>query len=92
MCLRHEFDLRGITYVSQLMLPIEYKGVQLSRGYVVDFLVEDSLVVELKAVDKLLAIHQAQIMTYMRLLGKPAGLLMNFNAPILPKGIRRILR
>ena len=58
----------------------------------VDFLVEDSLVVELKAVEKLLAIHHAQIMTYMRLLEKPAGLLMNFNAPILPKGIRRILR
>jgi GxxExxY protein len=91
-CLRHEFDLRGIVYISQLILPIEYKGIQLSRGYVVDFLVEDSLVVELKAVDKLLAIHHAQIMTYMRLLEKAAGLLMNFNAPILPKGIRRILR
>jgi GxxExxY protein len=91
-CLRHEFDLRQIAYLSQLNLPIEYKGVQLSRGYVVDFLVAGALVVELKAVDKLLPIHHAQIMTYMRLLEVPAGLLMNFNAPTLPKGIRRILR
>ncbi len=90
-CLCHELDLRRIAHVSQLPLPIEYKGVRLSLGYVVDLLVEGSVVVELKAVEKLDSIHRAQIMTYMRLLRAPAGLLMNFNVPILPKGIRRIL-
>jgi GxxExxY protein len=90
-CLSHELDLRAISYLSQAALPIEYKGVRVSRGYVVDLLVEGSLIIELKAVDKLLPIHQIQLVTYMRLLNVSAGLLMNFNVPTLPKGIRRIL-
>ena len=72
-------------------MPIEYKGVQIARGYVIDLLIEESLIVEVKSVDKLLPIHSAQLMTYMRLQGVSAGLLMNFNVAILPHGIRRIL-
>jgi GxxExxY protein len=90
-CLCREFDLRGISYLSQLILPIEYKGIRLTRGYVADFVVESSLIIELKAADRLLPIHSAQIMTYMRLLQVSTGFLMNFNAPTLPKGIKRIL-
>jgi len=90
-CLCRELELRRIGYHSQVPLPIEYKGVQIARGYVVDLLIEDSLIVEIKSVDKLLPIHSAQLMTYMRLQGVSSGLLMNFNVVILPHGIRRIL-
>jgi GxxExxY protein len=72
-------------------LPITYKGVEISRGYVVDLLIEDSLIVEIKSVEKLLPIHSAQLMTYMRLQGVSSGLLMNFNVAVLPQGVRRIL-
>jgi GxxExxY protein len=90
-CLCRELELRQIAYHSQIALPIEYKGVQIARGYVIDLLVEDTLIVEIKSVDKLLPIHSSQLMTYMRLQGVSAGLLMNFNVAILPHGIRRIL-
>jgi GxxExxY protein len=90
-CLCRELALRRIVYHSQVPLPIEYKGVQIARGYVVDLLIEDSLIVEIKSVDKLLPIHSAQLMTYMHLQGVSSGLLMNFNVVILPHGIRRIL-
>jgi GxxExxY protein len=91
-CLCRELELREITYRSQVALPLEYKGVQIAKGYVIDLLIEDSLVVETKSVDKLLPIHFAQLMTYMRLLRASSGLLMNFNVDTLPNGIRRILR
>lgn len=90
-CLCRELELRRIEYQSQLALPIEYKGVQVTKGYVIDLLIEGSLIVEIKSVEKLLRIHAAQLLTYMRLQGVSAGLLMNFNVPILPRGIRRIL-
>jgi GxxExxY protein len=91
-CLCRELELREIPYRSQVDLPLEYKGVQIAKGYVIDLLIEDSLVVEIKSMDKLLPIHFAQLMTYLRLLRAPAGLLMNFNVDTLPNGIRRILR
>jgi GxxExxY protein len=90
-CLCRELELRQIAYQSQVILPIEYKGIRVAKGYVIDLLVEDSLIVEIKSVDKLLPIHSSQLLTYMRLRGVSAGLLMNFNVPILPQGIRRIL-
>jgi len=68
-----------------------YKGIQIAKSYVIDFLIEDRLVIELKSVDKLLPIHSAQLMTYLRLLRVSSGLLMNFNVPALPHGIKRIL-
>ncbi|MGZ8392188.1 MAG: GxxExxY protein [Gemmatimonadales bacterium] len=90
-CLCRELELRDISYQSQARLPIEYKGVRIEKGYVIDLLIEDSLIVEIKAVEKLLPVHAAQLMTYLRLQGISAGLLMNFNVPILPHGIKRIL-
>ena len=91
-CLCRELELRGIAYHSQVMVPLEYKGQQIAKGYVIDLMIEDSLVVEIKSVDKLLPIHSAQLMTYMRLQRVSSGLLLNFNVVILPHGIRRILR
>jgi GxxExxY protein len=91
-CLCRELELREIGHHSQVRLPLKYKGIQIAKGYVIDLLIEDSLIAEIKSVDKLLRIHSAQLMTYMRLQGVPSGLLMNFNVDILPHGIRRILR
>jgi GxxExxY protein len=90
-CLCHELELRGIAYDSQVALPLQYKGIQLSKGYIIDLLIEKALVVEIKSVDKLLPIHSSQLMTYMRLQGVSSGLLMNFNVHLLPHGIKRML-
>jgi GxxExxY protein len=90
-CLCRELELREIAYCSKVALPLSYKGLRIGTGYVIDLLIEDSLIVELKSVDKLLAIHTAQLMTYMRLKGISAGLLMNFNVDLLPHGIKRLL-
>ena len=90
-CLSRELELRGIQYQSQLALAIEYKGAQIAKGYIVDLLVEESLIVEIKSVDKLLPLHAAQLLTYLRLQRLSAGLLINFNVHILLHGLRRIL-
>jgi GxxExxY protein len=90
-CLCRELELREIAFQSQVTLPLKYKGVPIAKGYLIDLLVEDSLIVEIKAVEKILPIHSAQLMTYMRLRRVPCGLLMNFNVRLLPQGIRRIL-
>jgi GxxExxY protein len=90
-CLCRELELRGIAYDSQVALPLQYKGVQISKGYIIDLLIESSLVVEIKSVDKLLPIHSAQLITCMRLQGMSSGLLMNFNVHLLPHGIKRML-
>jgi GxxExxY protein len=87
-----ELDLRGIPYKSELILPLRYKGIHLEKGYVIDLLVADSLIVEIKSVEKLLPIHSAQLLTYMRLREISAGLLLNFNVELLPQGIKRMLR
>jgi len=91
-CLCRELELQEITYRSQVSIPLEYKGIQIAKSYVIDLLIEDCLVVELKSVDKLLPIHSAQLMTYLRLLRISSGLLMNFNVDALHHGIRRMLR
>jgi GxxExxY protein len=91
-CLCRELELRGIAYRSEVALPLAYKGMQIAKGYVIDLLIEDSLVVEIKSVDKLLPVHSAQLMTYMRLQSVSSGLLVNFNVHVLLQGIRRLLR
>ena len=91
-CLCRELELRKIPHRSQLALPLEYKGIRIAKAYVVDLLIGDSLIVEIKSVEKLLPIHSAQLMTYRRLQNVPSGLLMNFNVDRLPHGLRRILR
>jgi GxxExxY protein len=92
LCLCRELELRGIAYQSQAHLPLEYKGMQIGKGYIIDLLIEENLIVEIKSVDKLLPIHSSQLMTYMRLLRVSAGLLINFNVQTLFQGLRRILR
>lgn len=91
-CLCRELELREISHQSQVALPLEYKGVQLAKGYVIDLLVEDCLIVEIKSAEKLLPIHSSQLMTYMRLRGLSSGLLINFNVDSLLHGLRRLLR
>ena len=91
-CLCRELEIRQISYHSEVSLPLEYKGLQIAKGYVIDLLIEDSVIVEVKAVERLLPVHSAQIMTYMRLRRATSGLLINFNVPTLFHGIKRILR
>jgi GxxExxY protein len=90
-CLAHELQLRDLRFERQVPLPVNYKGVKLDCGYRLDFLVERSVVVELKAVEALHPIHDAQLLTYLRLGGWTVGLLMNFNVPVLKDGIRRLV-
>ncbi len=84
-----ELDLRGIPFQRQCPVPAEYKGLRLDCGYRLDLLVADTVVVEIKVVDTLLPIHEAQLMTYLRLGGWKIGLLINFNERRLKNGIRR---
>jgi GxxExxY protein len=91
-CLCHELTLRNVQFARQVAVPVRYKGIELDCGYRVDLLVEDWVVVELKAVDRLMPIHEAQLLTYLRLSEKRVGLLMNFNVSALRHGVvRRVL-
>jgi GxxExxY protein len=88
----HELSLRGIAFRSQVELPVEYEGVRLDCGYRIDLVVDDRVVVELKSVEHILAVHEAQLLTYLKLSGVHVGLLFNFNVPVLRRGIlRRVL-
>ena len=88
-CLCHEFTLRNIQYVRQYEIPVKYKGVNLDCGYRMDLLVEDTVVVELKSVEKLMPIHDSQLLSYLKLTDCTVGLLINFNVSVLKHGIRR---
>jgi GxxExxY protein len=90
-CLAYELSEKGLKVERQKNLPLIYRGVQLDCGYRLDFLVEGRVVVEVKAVDKLEPIHEAQIISYLKLSGCKAGLLINFKAKILKHGIRRFV-
>lgn len=90
-CLCHELTLRQIPFDRQKQLPVLYKGVEIDCGYRLDSLVADMVVVELKAVEQLTPIHEAQILSYLRLGGWEVGLLINFHVPVLRQGIRRIV-
>jgi GxxExxY protein len=90
-CLAHELSLAGISFARQVPLPVNYKSVQLDCGYRLDFVVEATVVLELKAVDGLQPIHEAQLLTYLKLGGWPIGLLINFNVRVLKKGIKRMV-
>lgn len=86
----HELTLRQIPHVRQKQMPVTYKGILIDAGYRIDILAEERVVVELKAVEKLMPIHSAQLMTYLRLGKYPLGLLMNFNVLKLVDGIERV--
>jgi len=90
-CLARELTLAGLGFKLQWPLPVEYKGTRLDCGYRVDVLVEDRLIVELKAVEHVLAIHQAQLLTYMKLAAIRTGLLINFNVTVLKAGLQRFV-
>lgn len=89
-CLAHELKIEGMPFKLQYPLPVEYKGIKLDCGYRIDLLVDNSLIVELKSVDNVLPIHQAQLLTYMKLSGIKIGLLMNFNVKYMKNGIKRM--
>jgi GxxExxY protein len=89
-CLCRELDLRNILFERQKALPIEYKGVRLDCGYRLDVVVDDRIILELKACDSLLPIHEAQLLTYLRLTGIKVGLIINFNVAVLKQGIKRL--
>ena len=91
-CLRHELALREIHFLHEVPLPVNYKGVNLDCGYRIDILALGQVVVEIKSVEKIDKIHEAQLLTYLKLGGWKVGLLINFNVPLLKNGItRRIL-
>jgi len=91
-CLCYELRLRQIPFALEVSLPVVYKGLKLDCGYRVDLVVADSVVVEIKAVERLAPVHEAQLLTYLRLGGWKAALLINFNVPLLRDGIvRRVL-
>jgi GxxExxY protein len=89
-CLCAELVERGLKFDRQRPLPITYKGVHLECGYRLDLVVEDRILLELKAVERLLPIHEAQVVTYLRLSHLPVGLLVNFNSTLLRHGLRRL--
>ncbi|HVE39013.1 MAG TPA: GxxExxY protein [Planctomycetota bacterium] len=90
-CLAHELALRGIRFKRQVHVPLVYKGVSLECGYRLDMLVEEKVVLELKAVEHILPVHEVQLLTYLRLTGKWLGLLLNFHVTVLQRGIRRVV-
>lgn len=90
-CLCKELNLIGLSFERQKPLPINYKGVYLDCGYRLDLVVESCVIVELKSIDRLLPIHQAQLLTYLKLTGLKLGLLINFNVPILKNDIKRVV-
>lgn len=90
-CLAHELTLAGIPFKLQQPLPVTYKDVQLDCGYRMDVLIDDQLIVELKSTDQLTPVHQAQLLTYMKLYRAQTGLLINFNVELLKNGIKRFV-
>jgi len=91
VCLGHELRVRGREVRTQLPLPIEYDGIRIDAGYRIDMLVDDIVVVELKAVARMLPIHDAQLLSYLKLSGRAAGLLINFHEVHLKDGIKRMV-
>jgi GxxExxY protein len=89
-CLCHELFLRGLKFQRQLALDVEYKGISIEGAYRLDIVIENSLILELKAVEALTSLHHAQLLTYLRLSGISTGLLINFMVPILKNGIKRV--
>ena len=91
-CLKQELGLKNIKFKSQLLVPINYKGLVLDTDYRLDFLIEDEIVVELKAMDGILPVHEAQLLTYMKLLQKSKGILINFNCSnIVKEGTKQMV-
>jgi GxxExxY protein len=91
-CLAYELKQRALAFERQKALPLVYKAMRLDQGYRIDLLVEKQVVVELKVVEALTPVHEAQVLSYLKLSGCPIGLLMNFNVKLLTQGLRRYIR
>lgn len=89
-CLCFELSIAGLKFERQVRLPVVYKDIKLECGYVMDIVVENILVLELKAVERLMPVHEAQLLSYLKLANKPIGLLLNFHVPVMKDGIKRI--
>ena len=90
-CLCFDLAEAGIAYTRQVPLPLRYKGIRLNCGYRMDVVVDDKIVLEIKAVQQVMPIHKAQLLTYLRLSGHRVGLLINFNAVVLKDGLHRLM-
>lgn len=90
-CLCYELSSQGLDFRRQVALPVSYKSIKLDCGYMMDLVVEESVIIELKTVEKLAPIHEAQLLTYLKLYPCTVGLLINFNVPILKLGIKRLV-
>ena len=88
-CLIEELSKRGLSVESEVELPLVYKGKDIGKSFRLDLLVEEDVVVELKSVEELKPVHEVQLVTYLKLTNKPIGLLINFNVPLLTKGVKR---
>ena len=88
-CLCHELNLRGLRFQRQIKVPVIYKGISLDCGYQLDIIVEETVILELKSTERITSIHEAQLLTYMKLLNKPVGFIINFNVAVLRAGIVR---
>jgi GxxExxY protein len=91
LCLMHEFSLRNINVRNQVELPLIYKGKELSKEFRIDILVEDKIIIELKTVEKILPVHEAQIISYLKLAHKNLGFIVNFHVPLLKDGFKRFV-
>ena len=91
MCLIRELQLRNIFTESQVAIPLQFKGFVLSKEYKIDILVEQELIIELKSVEALLPVHEAQLISYLKLADKRMGFLINFNVPIIKSGFKRFV-
>jgi GxxExxY protein len=91
ICLCHELSIRGILFQRQLDLPIFYEGIRLESGLRIDILVDNCVILEIKTVEKLAPIHDAQLLTYLKLTNQRLGFLLNFNVPIMKHGIKRLV-
>ncbi len=89
VCMKEVMINDGLQVQNQVIIPVCFKGVQLDKVFLIDELVEDAIIVELKSVESLLPVHEAQLLTYLKLSNKKLGLLINFNVPLLKDGIRR---
>ena len=90
-CLCHELNLRGLKFERQKAIPLEYKGIKLDCGHRLDIVVEEKVILEIKTVDTITPVHEAQLLTYLRLANLKVGLILNFNVPVLKDGIRRMV-
>jgi GxxExxY protein len=91
LCFVHELNLRNIRVAQQVNIPIVYENLKIEHALRLDLVVEDLIIVELKAVEQLLPVHQAQLLTYLRLSNRKLGFLLNFNVPLMKHGIKRII-